>query len=213
MGLRWDLRRNSDYDTDAEYSEMNPINRGIRIASIVVLVGIVMWAVYLWRIGAFTDVEVLRELIHTGKWYAPVLFLLLHLVQIIIPIIPGGVILTAGVVLFGPALGFVYNYTGIIVGTFLAFELARKLGKPFIVSMVGEDTFNKYAHHIEDKNRFTKFFAVAILVPFMPDDALAMMAGLTAMRLRTFLLILLLAKPLSIAAYSGAFSFITQLIP
>ena len=49
---------------------------------------------------------------------------------------------------------------------------------------------------------FDRFFAAAIFFPAAPDDLLCFLAGVTRMRFRKFLLIILLGKPLSIALYS-----------
>ena len=45
-------------------------------------------------------------------------------------------------------------------------------------------------------------FAAAIFFPAAPDDLLCFLAGVTRMRFRKFLMVILLGKPLSIAIYS-----------
>ncbi|MCM0599673.1 TVP38/TMEM64 family protein [Periweissella fabalis] len=167
---------------------------------------------YLWYIGAFTDIKVLRSIVgvDTHPLLAPIIFFALQIFQILIPIIPGTITLSAGVVLFGPWLGFIYNYSSIVIGSTLAFLLVRRFGKKFVANYIDEGQHTKYLKWIEDQQKFTRIFAVAILLPGAPDDLLSMLAGLSAMRLRTFVVILLIAKPLSIAVYSGAFSFLTR---
>ena len=58
----------------------------------------------------------------------PILFIIFQILQVIIPIFPGGVSCIAGVILFGPFLGFIYNYISIIIGSCIAFHLSKKYG-------------------------------------------------------------------------------------
>ena len=66
-----------------------------------------------------------------GFWGA-LLFLLLQTVQVVIPILPSGVSCLAGVLIFGPWCGFLYNYLGICAGSMLAFLIARHFGRPLL---------------------------------------------------------------------------------
>ena len=134
-------------------------------------------------------------------------FILIQIIQVVIPIIPGGVSSVAGVILFGPLYGLLYNYVGIVIGSFINFFLARYYGQGFVHKMVSEETYNKYASWLEKGNKFDTFFALAIFFPVAPDDFLCMLAGLTKMSLKKFSLIILLGKPASIATYSLAFVY------
>ena len=143
-----------------------------------------------WKADIFTSVDALRGLLESIGALAPLVFLLIHVLQIIIPIIPGGVTLAVGIVAFGPVYGFVYNYLGLAFGSTLAFLVSRRFGMPLIKCMVSGKTFDKYVGWL-DKSQllFNKLFAVAIFLPFFPDDILCMLAGVSKMKLSTFLLI------------------------
>ncbi|HCA4868981.1 TPA: TVP38/TMEM64 family protein, partial [Enterococcus faecium] len=97
-----------------------------------------------------------------------------------------------------------YNYIGICIGSIIIFLLGRRYGKPFILSMISDKTYNKYIGWLDNQNRFEKLFALAIFLPVAPDDALCLMAGLTNMSVKRYTLIILIAKPLSIFLYSMA---------
>lgn len=160
--------------------------------------------IYFINLGVFKDINVLRGLVGTNTILAPLIFMLLQILQVVIPIIPGGVSNAAGVLIFGPMMGFVYNYLGICIGSVLIFLLGRRYGKKFILSMIGEKTYNRYIGWLDNQKRFDKLFALAIFLPVAPDDALCLMAGLTSISLKKFTLIILLAKPLSTFLYSMA---------
>ena len=64
-----------------------------------------------------------------------------------------------------------------------------------------DGTREKYLGWLQEGKKFHRLFAWAILLPFFPDDALCLIAGLSPMGWRRFLLILCLKLP-SIAVYS-----------
>lgn len=172
--------------------------------------------IYFINLGVFKDINALRGLVGDSVILGPIVFILLQILQVVIPIIPGGISSAAGVLIFGPMMGFVYNYVGICLGSVIIFLLGRRYGKPFILSMISEKTYAKYIGWLDNQNRFEKLFALAIFLPVAPDDALCLMAGLTNISVKKFTLIIILAKPLSIFLYSMALiyggSFLTSLL-
>ena len=45
----------------------------------------------------------------------------LQIVQVIIPILPGGISSVAGMLMFGNLQGLLYSYLGLIIGEFIGF--------------------------------------------------------------------------------------------
>ena len=60
---------------------------------------------YLISTGCLTDPLKMENLIDSFGLFSPILFLLIQIIQVIIPIIPGGVSSGIGVILFGPIMG------------------------------------------------------------------------------------------------------------
>ena len=118
----------------------------------------------------------------------------------------------AGGLLFGPVMGFVYNYVGICIGSLLAFAVARNCGRPLLSLLFSEKLIAKYSDWTEQNNRFARLFALAIFFPVAPDDFLCYLAGTTSMTWRRFTAIILLGKPLSIALYSLGLTVLFQQI-
>ncbi|MHC3785320.1 TVP38/TMEM64 family protein [Enterococcus gallinarum] len=190
--------------------------RIINTISIIGLVLSIALTIYFINLGVFKDINALRGLVGNSVILGPIIFMLLQILQVVIPIIPGGISSAAGVLIFGPYLGFVYNYVGISIGSVIIFLLGRRYGKPFILSMISDKTYDKYIGWLDNQSRFEKLFALAIFLPVAPDDALCLMAGLTNISVKKFTLIILLAKPLSIFLYSMALiyggTFLTGLL-
>lgn len=176
----------------------------INCISIVGIIATIAVTIYFIRLGVFKDVDALRGLVGDSVILGPILFMLIQIIQVVIPIIPGGISCAAGVLIFGPFAGFIYNYVGIAIGSVIIFLLGRQYGKPFILSLVSDKTYNKYIGWLDNEKRFERLFALAIFLPIAPDDALCLMAGLTKMSLKKFTLIIILAKPVSIFIYSLA---------
>lgn len=174
----------------------------VTIAILFIVVAIVL-AVMGWRAGLFTSTEALNAfLTGMGPW-APIAFLAVQVLQVIIPVIPGGITLSVSVIAFGPFWGFVYNYLGIVLGSYIAFVLARRFGVPLIKSIVSEKSFEKYIGWLDKgQSRFNKLFALAIFLPVAPDDLLCMLAGISKMKTSTFWLILLVCKIPFLLPYS-----------
>jgi len=169
-------------------------------------------SVYLWKIGVFSSQEKLQEYIAGFGVMGGLVFVFIQIVQVVIPIIPGGISCLAGVILFGAGMGFVYNYVGICIGSVIAFLIAKAYGKPLLEKMFQPKLLEKYESWTQTQNRFAKLFALAIFLPVAPDDFLCYLAGTTNMSLKTFTVIILLGKPCSIAAYSLGLTEIFKLI-
>lgn len=166
---------------------------------LLALLVLCLWA---WRVGVFHDLETLRGYVDKAGWAAPVVPVLLHLLQILVPFIPGGVVLTAVVVIFGPWRGFFINFIGIVLGSTISFALARHFGKDFVRERMKPETWQKYFRWLDNEELFRRTFLLLILLPFAPDDALCMLAGISKMSNRDFLLILTLCKIPMLLVYS-----------
>ena len=84
--------------------------------NICTVLGLAAMALFIWygiRTGIFVSADALETFLgHFGLW-APVCFILIQCIQVVIPILPGAIGCLGGVLIFGPAWGFVYNYVGI----------------------------------------------------------------------------------------------------
>ena len=180
----------------------NNMQIATHIATIFFVIFAICLTVYGINKGIFNDQNALKEWINQFVIAAPIIFIIVQMVQVVIPVIPGGITCVIGVVIFGPWQGLLYNYIGLVAGSMINFFLARKYGKKVVQYIVKEKIYNKYVNWLEQGKKFDKFFFVAIFFPFAPDDILCLIAGLTKMTWKKFMTIITLGKPLSIAIYS-----------
>lgn len=180
-----------------------PVERTVlRAMSLIGFSLCVLVAVWGWRTGVLTSQERLQALVSSFGVAGALLFTVFQAVQVVVPILPGGLGCLAGVLLFGPVRGFAYNYVGICAGSLLAFGVARNCGKPLLSLLFSEKTIEKYSRWSEERDRFARLFALAIFLPVAPDDFLCYLAGTTDMTWRRYTAIILLGKPFAIALYS-----------
>ena len=176
--------------------------RTVRLISLACWLGCGVLALWGWKSGIFASQEALQRFVAGLGVIGGLVFTLFQVVQVVVPVLPGGLSCLAGVILFGPLLGFVYNYVGICIGSLMAFAVARSCGKPLLSLLFSEKTIQRYSRWTEEKDRFARWFALAIFLPVAPDDFLCYLAGTTEMSWRKFTVIILLGKPFAIALYS-----------
>lgn len=183
---------------DATLSNINLI---IKLFMVIITIFIITFILYGMKIGIFHDKTLLIDYIKKFGVLAPIFFIILQIIQVIFPIVPGGASCLAGVLAFGSIMGFVYNYIGLMIGSCIAYYLAKKYGLALIRKIFKEETVEKYLKYIQ-KNYFSKIFWISIFLPGLPDDLLCYVAGISGIRFKKFLVILLLGKPIALFMYS-----------
>lgn len=178
----------------------------IQILGIIALIGSIFLVIWLYRLGIMNDSNALKDFVHKYKFWGPFVFVLIQIFQVVFPIIPGGVTTVAGQLIFGPWLGFIYNYIGICLGSIILFWLVKVYGKKFILLFVKEKTFYDYERRLETPG-FEKFFIICMISPISPADIMVMIMGLSNMTIKRLTAIILITKPLSIIGYSYLWIF------
>ena len=93
----------------------------LQAASLFGLILCVLTGIWAWQAGLLTSQERLQAFVASCGAAGGLLFVAFQMVQVVVPVLPGGLGCLVGVVLFGPVMGFVYNYVGICIGSLLAF--------------------------------------------------------------------------------------------
>lgn len=179
------------------------------MAGLLLCAGLAVWG---YRSGYFQSVKTLQEFVLRSGYAGMLLFVIVQIIQVVFPILPGGISCLAGVLLYGPWLGFVFNYIGICIGSMAVFGIAKNLGRAAFGKMFSERQIQRYEEWTKKEGLFPKLFAAAIFFPVAPDDLLCYLAGTTAMTWRQFSLIILLGKPFSIALYSMGLTKLFQFV-
>ncbi|MGT2932536.1 TVP38/TMEM64 family protein [Streptococcus catagoni] len=181
------------------HERLKKIFKVIGILSIVFSVYLVFYLV--GKIDILNNPKALSQLIGKHLLIGGIAFFGLQVIQVIIPIIPGGVTTVVGFLAFGPTLGLFLNFFGIIIGSCILFILVRRYGKSFILLFVEDKQLEKHEKRLSTKT-FEKFFILNMISPMAPADLLIMITGLSRISFKRFLLIIVICRPISIAIYS-----------
>lgn len=166
----------------------------------IILVIIVAACVVLYYIGKscgwfafFETKEQIQQYVSSFGALAPLAFFLLQFFQVIVSPIPGNLTTIAGGFLFGPLLAFFISTAAIFLGSIGAFGLGKAFGKPLVERIAGKAVVDKYMNTVSSRQKMVLIFM--FLLPFFPDDVLCLIAGLSAMKFRSFALIMVLTRP------------------
>jgi len=148
------------------------------------VIPVIVWHAELWRV--FGSVRRIRAWIEAWGAIAPLVFMGVQAVQVIVFAIPGEVVQIAGGYLFGGGLGIVLSMAGILVGSTAAFFLSRLLGRPFVAAVIPPAQLERVEKLLESQSSRIVFFLL-FLIPGVPKDILCYIAGLTPMSFLFFL--------------------------
>ena len=152
-----------------ESSKNKKLKPFFKIMTIILTIALVIFLLLCLKKAIFSSPEVIVKKVEKFGALGPIIFIFLQIVQVVLPIIPGGASCLAGVLLFGSVCGFIYNYVGMIIGSLIVFLLARKYGIKFVKKICDEKKVDKYVAYIR-KKKFEKIFFICILLPGFPDD-------------------------------------------
>jgi uncharacterized membrane protein YdjX (TVP38/TMEM64 family) len=137
----------------------------------------------LWEL--FSSTEGLREWVASTGVLAPLAFVGVQALQVVVFVIPGEIPQIAGGYLFGPWLGTLLSVCGILAGSAVAFFAARLAGTPFVRALFPGDQVDRLGRLLGSRGARVAFFLL-FLIPGIPKDILCYVAGLSPMRFPFF---------------------------
>jgi uncharacterized membrane protein YdjX (TVP38/TMEM64 family) len=138
----------------------------------------------LWDVFSTTDR--LRLWIASAGAAAPVVFVGIQALQVVLFFIPGEIPQVAGGYLFGLWKGTLLSSAGIALGSTFSFAMARILGVPFVHTLFEREKVEKLRRIIQPPRARLSFFLL-FLIPGIPKDILCYAAGISSIRLFVFL--------------------------
>lgn len=158
--------------------------------------------------GSFNSKESLQTYILSFGILAPLVLTLIQAMQVVVPILPGFLGSIVGAMVFGCMGGFWCNYIGISLGSIIAFFLARVYGKSVMEGLFSKKKYEKWITWIEKKKCYSFILFLGMVLPLFPDDFFCYFTGLTQMKAKKFIWIVMLGKPWCLLFYSIMFSAI-----
>ena len=124
--------------------------------------------------------------------FAPLIFITLQVLQVVVAPIPGEASGILGGYLFGALPSFVYSTIGLTIGSWLAFMVGRLLSDLVRRRLEHTAIYRKF-NHLVSKGDFAIPF-VLFLLPGFPKDSLAYLLGMSHMPMPVFLFITVVGR-------------------
>lgn len=134
----------------------------------------------------YTDPAALRAALHEWGALAPLVFIGIQALQVLVAPIPGELTGFLGGFVFGQWLGLVYSTVGLTAGSVLAFAVGRWLGVAFVQRRVGAALWTRLGFVVEAEGALLCF--LIYLIPGLPKDILCYLFGLSPMPFWVFAL-------------------------
>ena len=133
----------------------------------------------------FSNKERVNKFVISFGSYAPLVFIGLQILQVLVAPIPGQFTGFVGGYLFGIVPGLIYSTVGLSLGSLFAFLIARRIGMPFVRRFMGQEFMGKFEYIVERHGAFLTF--ILFLFPGTPKDSFCYLLGLSPMHVATFL--------------------------
>jgi uncharacterized membrane protein YdjX (TVP38/TMEM64 family) len=163
-----------------------------------VLVGYGGWLVltdapaYQFLVRLYADKRFLKHILREWGIWAPVIFIALQALQVIIAPIPGEVTGLLGGYLFGQWIGLLCATLGLTLGSVAAFGIGRWLGARYVQRLVSPEVWQKMGFIVEAEGTILCF--IIFLIPGLPKDMLCYLFGLSPMPFWVFAIVSTLGR-------------------
>jgi uncharacterized membrane protein YdjX (TVP38/TMEM64 family) len=152
----------------------------------------------------YRDKHFLKEIVASWGWMAPLVFIAIQAMQVVLSPVPGEITGPVGGALFGTWWGLVYSSIGLTIGTLLCFGIGRKWGEPLVRPWLSEHNWNRLNFVIEAEGAIICF--LLYLIPGFPKDIISYLFGISPLPFWIFALVSTLGRLPGtwISSYFGA---------
>jgi uncharacterized membrane protein YdjX (TVP38/TMEM64 family) len=157
----------------------------VGIVVTALLFGLCIWLVvsnapvYRFLMRLYLDKDFMGATLRQWGVLAPIVFIVIQALQVIIAPIPGEVTGLLGGFVFGQWLGFFYSTVGLTAGSLFAFWIGRRLGAPYVRQLVSAQAWERMGFIVEAEGAILCF--VIYLIPGLPKDIVCYLFGLSPM--------------------------------
>lgn len=149
-----------------------PFNWKVFLISTITIIGTVALFVLIWfgyQTGMLADPEKMQAFFRNIGPLAPIVFMLYQVIQVVIPLIPGGFSVGIGMLMFGLWWGLILNLIPVIAGSMLNFYLSKKYGWAIIKSVTSDKEYQIAKSWTKiNKTKFSQMWIIRLLAKIMP---------------------------------------------
>ena len=166
---------------------------GLGLGLFLVLFVLVAWYAGRPLVAFASEPERFQQWVDSQGLLAPVLFMGMVILQVVVAVIPGEPLEIAAGYAFGALEGTGLCGLGTLIGGVLVFLVVRRFGAQAVEVFFDLEKFRSL-RFFQDRRRLTFWVFLVFFLPGTPKDVLCYFVGLTDMRLRTWILVSAVAR-------------------
>lgn len=182
--------------------------RKILNLSLLVIAVLALWVLrvpFTTMMHWFGNPQAVIEAVQRSGFWGPTILFVLFVLQVFFAFIPGQALMVASGYIYGFTGGMLITWISLVMGGQAAFWLARHSGRRFAEKWISPAVLDHW-----DKNTAGQgigFFAITLVLPLFPNDAMCYVAGLGKITSRRFLIANVLGRGLAsfITVFIGAY--------
>lgn len=146
-------------------------------------------------------VDNIESIVAHYRTLGPLIGVLLPFIEAFLPFLPLIVIVVANASSYGLMFGFLLSWLGTVLGSYAVFLITRKFGKhPRLQRFIGKEKVQKLIKWVDMRGLSPLF--ILLCFPFTPSVLVNIVAGLSNIKKKYYLIALMLGKFVMIASMS-----------
>ena len=134
----------------------------------------------------FRDPGAVTEAVQGSGVWGPTILFVLFILQVFIAFIPGQALMVASGYIYGFTGGMLITWISLVTGGQIAFWLARGYGRRFAEGWISPSVLDRWDRNAAGQG--VGFFAITLVLPLFPNDAMCYVAGLGKISSSRFLI-------------------------
>lgn len=151
-----------------------------------------LWKTVCHIYSVLTDREQIKTFITSFGAGAPVVFIIIQILQVLFAPVPGEATGFIGGFLFGVINGFIYSSIGLTIGSLLNFLIGRILGKKYVRKLLPIQYLEKFESYLKHQGIVVIF--IFFVFPGFPKDYLCLFLGLTSLPFKVFFILAFIGR-------------------
>lgn len=148
----------------------------------------------------FTE-ENIQSLVSHYRTLGPIIGILLPFLEALLPFLPLVVIVVANVSSYGLWLGFILSWAGTVLGSYVVFLIVRKFGRhPRFKRFIERENVQKLIKFVTMRGLSPLF--ILLCFPFTPSVLVNIVAGLSYIKKKYYLFVLMAGKFIMVLSIS-----------
>jgi uncharacterized membrane protein YdjX (TVP38/TMEM64 family) len=175
---------------------LNPQLKKVLLGLLFVAVIYALMALALRAIGLENAQNFIRK---TGNW-APLIFVVLCAISLILAPLSGSSLFVAGGALFGRETGFILSYIATLAGCSINYWISRRFGRGVASRFIGKKNLDELDDFIKRLKSHHSIFYMILIMP-LSQDIVSYAVGLTKIKYTHFLIALVISGAVVVSAY------------